>query len=203
MGVKQGCVMSPTLFNFFINDILETLDHLDCDPVLLNNLKIYYLLFADDIVLLYETVEGLQNSLDRLHDYCNKWLLTINTQKTQIPVMNKQGRCPNLHFTFNNEPLQVVKHYKYLGLLITSSGSFIKSVENLLQRAMKAMFKIRNIIYQSDIKTKSMLHLFDTLVRPIAPYGCEVWGAYTTKAGLFLNDAKLDGFDSMTFYKLD
>ncbi len=68
---------------------------------------------------------------------------------------------------------------------------------------MKAMFKIRNIIYQSDIKTKSTLHLFDTLVRPIATYGCEVWGAYTTKAGLFLNDSKLDGFHSMMFDKLD
>ncbi len=37
------------------------------------------------------------------------------------------------------------------------------------------MFKIRNIIYKSDIKTKSKFHLFDTLVRPIATYGCEVW----------------------------
>ncbi len=69
--------------------------------------------------------------------------------------MNKQGICPDFH----NEPLQVVKQYKYLGLLITSSGSFIKYVENMSQRAMKA-----------DIKTKSTLHLFDTLVRPIATY---------------------------------
>ncbi len=120
IGVKQSCVMSHPLFNFVINDIHETLDHLDCDPVLLHNLTICCLLFADDIVLLSQTAEGLQNSLDRLCDYCNKWLLTINAQKTQILVMNKQGRCPDLHFTFNNEPLQVVKQYKYLGLLITS-----------------------------------------------------------------------------------
>ncbi len=68
---------------------------------------------------------------------------------------------------------------------------------------MKLIFKIKNIIYKSDIKAKSAIHLFDTLVRPIATYGCEVWGAYTTKASHFLDDAKLDGFDSMTFDKLD
>jgi len=204
VGVKQGCVMSPTLFNFYISDIPDLMDDPDCDPVILHNLRVACLMFADDIVLISESADGLQNSLNKLQQYCEKWMLSINTKKTQVLVMNKQGRClDDLSFTFNQEKLHVVNQYKYLGLLISSSGSFTKSVENLSLRAMKAMFKIKNVIHQSDIEVKSALHLFDTLVRPIATYSCEVWGAFTIKANLLQPDAKLSGFDELSYEKLD
>ena len=48
------------------------------------------LMFADDILLLSETPEGLQNSINKLNYYCNKWQLTINTQKTKIMVIQEK-----------------------------------------------------------------------------------------------------------------
>ena len=148
-------IIIVTLFNLFISDIPDALNGPDCDPVTLHDLKINCLMFADDIVLLSESADGLQNSLYKLQECCDIWLLTVNTQKTKILVMNKAGRVPNSDtFIFNNSALEVVNQYKYLGLLITSSGSFTKSVENLKLRAMKALYKIKNIIYQSDIQTK-------------------------------------------------
>ncbi len=102
------------------------------------------LLFADDIVLLSEYAEGLQNSLNKLNEYCNKWLLTVNINKTKVMVIDK-GAC--LYVTLDNETLDVVKEYKYLQLLLNKSGSFVKSIENLSKRAMKATFKIKNIIH--------------------------------------------------------
>ena len=202
IGVKQGCVLSPTLFNIFINDIPETFDS-TCDPVLLHDLNISCLLFADDIVLLSETKEGLQNCLERLQDYCDKWLLRVNTKKTKIMIMNKQGKLlDDMKFTLNGDTLETVKYYKYLGLMLNNSGSFTSTIDNLSNRAMKAIFKVKKVINGTNIAVKSAVHLFDTLVKPIMTYGCEVWGPYITSDKMFeINAKNYESFHTFKFEK--
>ncbi len=59
----------------------------------------------------------------------------------KMMVINKGDRLhDNLKFTLDNKTLDVVKEYKYPGLLLNNSGSFVKSIENLSKRAMKAIF---------------------------------------------------------------
>jgi len=62
IGVHQGDVLSPNLFKIFINDLEDHLKD-SCRPVNLGSTKLSCLLYADDIVLLSETAEGLQNCL--------------------------------------------------------------------------------------------------------------------------------------------
>ena len=87
VGVKQGCVLSPMLFKLFIADLVDIFDD-SCDPVSLNNKCISCLCYADDLVIMSESARGLQNSLDKLSDYCNKWNLTVNISKTQVVIFN-------------------------------------------------------------------------------------------------------------------
>ena len=204
VGVKQGCVLSPTLFNIFINDIPEQFD-MSCDPVTLHDLKINCLLFADDIVLVSETKEGLENCLKTLQQYCEKWLLTVNTKKTKVMIMNKQGHClDDIVFTLNGDKLETVKHYKYLGLLINNSGSYTSTIDNLSNRAMKAIFKLKNIVNNSNINIKSAVHLFDTLVKPITTYGCEVWGPFITNDKLLQSETEnYEAFHTHKFEKIN
>ena len=77
IGVRQGGNLSPTLFKIFINDLIDSFDE-SCKPDILNTLKLNCLLYADDLVLISETADGLQMCIDKLYNYCTKWGLQIN-----------------------------------------------------------------------------------------------------------------------------
>jgi hypothetical protein len=71
-GVKQGEMLSPTLFDLFTNDIPDCLS-VDCDTPFLNSQDIRCLMYADDLILL--SPSGLQNAINNLSKYCTKWHL--------------------------------------------------------------------------------------------------------------------------------
>ena len=91
MGVRQGECLSPFLFSMLINDLENELIVKSVEGLDLHFLKIFLLMYADDIVLFSETEDGLQSGLNVLHDYCQKWKLTVNTQKTKIVIFRKGG----------------------------------------------------------------------------------------------------------------
>ena len=72
VGVRQGCNLSPVLFNIFINGIIELFSPSDhsCLPVKLKSVYLNCLLYADELILMSETETGIQNCLNKLHVYC-------------------------------------------------------------------------------------------------------------------------------------
>ncbi len=83
-GVRQGCSLWPTLFNIYIKELAKVLEQSSAPGFTLHDSNIKFLLFADDLVLLSPTEEGLQQNLDILHKFCQTWALTINTNRTNI-----------------------------------------------------------------------------------------------------------------------
>ncbi|KAL0202035.1 hypothetical protein M9458_000053, partial [Cirrhinus mrigala] len=72
----------PTLFNIYINELAEALDHSDGIPGLaLHDSEVKCLLYADDLVLL----------LALLEQYCEEWALTVNLDKTRVMVFQKKA----------------------------------------------------------------------------------------------------------------
>lgn len=176
IGVRQGDTLSPNLFKIFINDLPEIFDE-SCEPPILGNISINSLMFADDVVLLSNSETGLKNCLKRLEQYCSKWCLKINTEKTKILIFNKAGRLYNLNFNFQNKPLTCVRTYRYLGLIFSASGTFSYAKEDLYQRALKGLFKLKKSFAEATPNIKSCLHIFDHTIKPILLYGSEIWGA--------------------------
>ena len=83
--------LEPTLFSIYINDLVPHFDEC-CDTVKLMERNVSCLLYADDLVLISELAIGLQNSLNILSCYCDKWNLTGNLDKAKIMIFNKAGR---------------------------------------------------------------------------------------------------------------
>ena len=86
-GVRQGDVMSPNLFNLYINDIPDMFVG-DRDSPILDGLPVHCLMYADDLVLLSLTADGLQSKLDRIFSYCSEWSLSINVKKTKVMIIS-------------------------------------------------------------------------------------------------------------------
>ena len=83
-GVRQGCPLTPVLFNIFINTLARDLDNSSTDSLeLLNGSRRSCLVYVDDVILISKSPEGLQNLLDSVSTFCNKWKMTVNPTKSK------------------------------------------------------------------------------------------------------------------------
>ena len=135
------------------------------------------LLWADDLLLFSYSATGLQNCLNALSNYCNKWGLTLNYSKTKVMIL-PPDKSKVFLFHYNDVPIEQCTQYKYLGLIITENGKFECAVTNLIERARRATFKLKSLLLNSKLPQSPSLslHLFNSLVAPILTYGAEVWG---------------------------
>ncbi len=179
IGVNQGGSSSPHTFVSYLSDLRQYLDesagiHIDSDLILL------HLLWADDLILVSSSQEGLQQQLDLLFEYCSKWRLIINTLKTKVMCFPSSI---NVHFKFNGSEIETVKSYKYLGCVISNHGNlFNEHVKYALEKAHRAEYKIYSYCYKlGQIPPLLACKLFDSLVSPIIGYCGEIWYNNTHK----------------------
>ena len=176
IGVRQGCILSPLLFNLFLSDLAKKFDARG-DRLVLEELSINAIFWADDLILIAETKEELDKLLKILEEYCQENHLMINTKKTKCMIFNKSGRSISMPFYLDGIKLEVVRQYKYLGLVITPSGEISTGLRDLRDRALKAFMKMRNDMgntFNQDIL--GTLMLIDSLIKPILLYASDFWG---------------------------
>ena len=87
-GIRQGSLLSPILFTYFIDDLLTTLSNTSC------GLRIVHFLFnnfayADDVNLLAATVPDLQKLMNICFEYSKKWRFVFGFEKTKCTVFGK------------------------------------------------------------------------------------------------------------------
>ena len=203
IGVRQGDHISPLFFSLFLNDCIDFLHEkykgLDSIDTLVKNsfegenleilFKIYILLYADDTIVLAESVRELQIALNALQDYCTFNKLEINYKKTKIIRFSKR-RCKNIPvFKINDKNIEVVESYVYLGSSINFNGNFHVAIKKQIVQAKRALFALKSKREKFKLPIDIYLNLFDTMVMPILLYGCEIWGySNITKIEIFYKD---------------
>jgi hypothetical protein len=196
VGLKQGGILSPLLFNIFIDDISKIFDD-TCDPICALKQPLSHLLYADDLALLSYSQAGLNNCLSKLKEYCEKWKLGVNLTKSEVIVFNPSGRkLDNYNFKFGDLKMKIVKSYTYLGIEFLSSGSFWLAKSNLMDKARKAMFPLFSVISQFQLPCTKSIKLFHTLVRPICLYNAENWACFSSNQinKIKVNESSLLGY---------
>ena len=115
-------------------------------------------MYADDSVLFALNKRGLQKSLNAYEQYCNKWKLDINVNKTKILCFGRK----NQHvFTINNEAIENVDVFKYLGVVLSRNGRFEKAMlENVNKEHSKMSEISKTIQAQEQSGQDCLIHHF-------------------------------------------
>ena len=203
-GVKQGCVLAPTLFNMMFSAML-TGAFQDGD----NGISIRYrfdgklfnlrrlqakskvqvevldeFLFADDMAKGAPTEEKMQKGVDQVSDSCDNYGLTISIKKTEVvyqPAPGKPYKEPTI--TVKGQRLQVVDKCTYLGSTLSRVVHIDDEVNARIAKASAAFCRLRGSVWgRSGIRFDTKLKVYKAVVLSTLLYACETWTVYQRHA---------------------
>ena len=122
-------------------------------------------------------------------------------------IFNKRGLKLDKKFYFflDGKTLEIVSEYQYLGIKLRPSGSLQLAVNELHDKAMRAWFDISSTVYKNiRMEPNKIFGIFDSLITPVALYGCEFWLPYLIKKADFgYSDGLLNLWESAKYETLN
>ena len=134
----------------------------------INNLR-----YADDIVLISTSIQGLQTLLNAVERASSELLLEISTKKTKVMAATREPELMDIRC--RGVRLEQVSHFKYLGAMIEHTTDITREIKARLGAARSALGSLDCFWHHRSVNTTTKLRLLKTLVWPIALYGCESW----------------------------
>jgi hypothetical protein len=139
-GVKQGGIISPYLFNIFINDLIEKINNND-SKTLFGSANISCLAYADDILLMSYSLNHMKNMLNVCDEYSKIWKIKFNPNKSTLLLSGKPiYNCNQINCYLNNQQLGIVNEFEYLGLMINQKNKFEKFRIDKMLKAQRCFF---------------------------------------------------------------
>ena len=178
-GLRQGGILSPHLFNVYTDELNIRLNSLPIGCTV-NGFTINNLCYADDMVLISPSAQGLQHLINVCSLYADEHDIIYNESKTQcmsvIPRSFRIKKDPVMHL--KNHRLEFVKEFPYLGHIITND---LKDTADIEHRRRK-LCSIGNMITRrfAFCHQDTKFLLFRTYCYNI--YGCSLWSNYTREA---------------------
>ena len=175
-GLRQGCSLSPLLFAIYIMDIGEDI-FASKEGILISDIFVSGLLFADDIVLMSSTAAGLKNLFRIVKKHCDDLLLEINTGEGKSEVVSPGDDLWEILDDQGNVELSLrqVIEYSYLGL--ETSSSIIRSNMNkqakCLRTAKKYKFACLHIGKEGPDVVDVSLATWNQIALPSILYACD------------------------------
>ena len=167
-GIPQGSVLGPILFVLFINDLPDVVN--SCIQLFADDAKIF------DSVHLREEQSGtrLQNDIDSLFEWSEKWQLPFNTSKCKVLHIGRSNPCRR--YKIDGNPLKSVNEEKDLGIIVDTDLSFHKQTAAAIKKANASLGMIKKSFSLLDQSTVPLL--YKSLVRPHLEYANVMWGPF-------------------------
>ena len=170
-GVRQGGILSPYLYNVYIDSLSAALNNTGVGCHYLGSVN--HLAYADDMVLLSPSPFGLQTLLNTCEKFAEEHDILYNTKKTVCmalrPKMFRNMRLPE--FTLCNRALSFVDKYRYLGYLMADDSSdnleiqqqyrlLCCRVNSLIRKFAMCSYDVKKFLFVTYCSNVYCLHLW-------------------------------------------
>lgn len=185
-GLRQGCPISPCLFNIYINDILNESDEWAISvprvPAPANRLG--GLLFADDLALLAGSVADARRACDSVSDWCKRNEMSVGIKKCGIMVVDgSDADYASADVEISGLPVPKVRQYRYLGVPLSDT---LQREEMVRQRRGKLAARVGSasqFLGNTLLPAWSRLAVLRAMIIPAYLYGVEIWGNHAGIVG--------------------
>ena len=135
-------------------------------------------LWEDDLILLFDTVDGLRRQLHGIEKFCSRNEIIVNETKTKAMSFGATGQ---FKVYYNGSIIMQVDEYKYVGTIVCSTKR--RNFSLIGDKSRKAIFGLqKKLKCIKALPTEIRFDIFDTMIRPIITYTSDVWGV--NKSGL-------------------
>ena len=170
-GVRQGCCLSPSLFNLYNECLIEEAVG-KMGSFKIGGRKISTIKYADDLALITKTEEELQEMMTSLVETGRRYGMEINVNKSKVMMI--ASNVEPLNIVIGNTRLEQVDYFKYLGSTITNNGECTNDIRTRIALA-KAAFNSRRSLLTGKLHLKLKKKLVKCYVWSVALYGAETW----------------------------
>ena len=183
-GVRQGAVLSPLLFDVFVDSLIGQLKQTGVGVRVSHNpdgRRVCVLVFADDIVLLSESPDEMQELLDVCSSWADAHGMTFNLDKSNAVIFGPPPQpgaephpMPPWRPRLSGRPMTILQGYKYLGVEFTRSELWTAFVNRVIQKLHHSAYTIRLMGAGDDLSVHTSRMLINALVVPHILYASEV-----------------------------
>lgn len=180
IGLKQGCPLSPTLFNFYMVGLKHHLERA-CPGagVKMVDALISFIMYADDILLVADSPKQLQDMITATDVYCKSLGQTINADKSEILVFGEKSSTTQ--WSCSSGPIKQLAEVKYLGIRFHYCNGTERTIQPTREKGNAVVGNTLSRLRQLGIKPHPgnlgfCTNMFKTFVFPVISYGSEVWG---------------------------
>ena len=187
-GTRQGSVLSPIFFNYFIDDLLQALVNagkgLKVGECGINNFA-----YADDITLLSSTITGLQSLIDLCHSYASEWRFSFGLKKSKCMTVGRKLFSEQPKWYIGGHLMSNTINLEILGVSYDATGSNHTHVGARSSACRRSFFGLADVGmsypgFSSEVKS----HLWKSVCAPTLLYGVD---------GINMNDTVIKQVESI------
>lgn len=172
-GLKQGCCLSPLLFNIYVDAALENWNR-KCAGMGIkigDKNTLHSLLYADDQIVFAQDEEDMEYMLRKLKEEFQSWGLKINFKKTEYMCVGDQAQ----NLRIEDDEIKACNTFKYLGTMVCSTGTCKQDIDSKIIMGKRATRALHGLLWNEILTLDTKKRLFHSIVENVVLYGAEMW----------------------------
>lgn len=194
-GVRQGCILSPLIFNLYseeiFNEALEGEEH----GILVNGERLNNIRYADDTVVFADNIISMQRLIDKISEASERYGLKVNINKTKFMIISKNTNTRGQLF-IRNIPIQRVSEFTYLGTVVNEQWDHSQEIKVRIEKARSAFKSMDKLFKSHNLNLEIKIRLLRCYILSILYYGVESWTL--TKA----TEKRLEAFEMWLYRRI-